>query len=303
MSAAPISTPGAIVTWLGDGAAIWLPAFDVGKVEQNFSVLAHILADAVIVAVEHVGVPAVGMPGHVDEADMGVVLLQLFHGSQVLVNGGGVVGELPTPGPHEDVDICVGRVIQVVVRRVDEIVGIPTPAIIVGQAQSGAFGLRQATPIPNEAVAVFIHVGAQIIHAGFHLTAMGRVAIEQHNRLAGSSQPGIRNAARVGGGVVNDDCAVRLRGKRGAVGGGQGRLRRWMDLLGLGGLLNLGLCLWFVGGRLVGFGGRVAASQAERYKESNHKPDKMPVFGFHSILLETKHDIYCILRVANGGAG
>lgn len=79
MCCTPVFTPGTIVVGVAYRHAIRGPAFDVSKIIQDFVVLLYIATDEIVVLVEEIGVPAVGVSGHVDKGDVGVFAFKLGH--------------------------------------------------------------------------------------------------------------------------------------------------------------------------------------------------------------------------------
>ena len=121
-----------------------VPGLDVGEVVEHLAVGGDVVPDGLVVVLQHLVGRAVGVAGHVDEGDAGVVGFESGHGLEVGVDGGGVPGELPAPGPHEGVGLRgVG---QQGGGGVVEGGGVPGPARVVGQAEALGRGLGGQGP-------------------------------------------------------------------------------------------------------------------------------------------------------------
>ena len=228
VGAAPVGAPWAGVRRVGVIVAVRVVALNVGKIIEDFVILAHKLAHLLIVGCQ-CGAAAVGVPRHIDEAHVRVFRFKLAHHLQVAVHGRAVFRHLPAPRPHKDVHRGIGGVIQIAARLVQKAVGVPGPAIIIGQAQAGRVLLgRHCTPIPDQVVLHAIHLGAQVIGARFELAAVRGMPVKQDDVAARRGQPLRRNLRSIGGGMVNDnggvDRGLRLGDGRcgGVIGSGRG---------------------------------------------------------------------------------
>ncbi len=135
MGVAPCLAPWAVVGRIWVWRVVRQPALNIGEVVENLMVDEDVIANHVVIAVQHRRARStVGMSGHVNKPHPRVFAFKLAHHIQILLHCACIKpGHLPTPGPHEGIRLWCGS--QHAAGGIEKSGWIPCKAAVVTHAQ------------------------------------------------------------------------------------------------------------------------------------------------------------------------
>ena len=117
MGCTPVLAPMTVVRVIRVDVTVWVVAFDVGEIKEDFPVVFTVFTDLLVSSLE-IGlrprpiVVVVKVSGHVDKSHRRIVILQPIHRCEIRVDSGlCVVADPSAPRPHHDIDtaVCIER--------------------------------------------------------------------------------------------------------------------------------------------------------------------------------------------------